>query len=206
MRSHRKLTIAAALLATVAICIPASARINGPDYQALKACLANCIATTDPWTVARALCGADCVADYVDSKLSIASTNGGDGTLDSLAEYVVVDVPRNFLALDLDTSGDPIISIDWYLVRPGNTNPAPLGSGFSIGLIPAQFSGDPDGYLVADATRQSGAEAVHVLYVGAVAGAPPLPGVSTWLLILLIAGLAISGIWMIARRRATAIA
>jgi hypothetical protein len=64
-----RMTPAVVLLSVLSLGLQTTDSFAGPAYQAYKACLRNCIATTAPWTWARAVCGADCTADYVDTKL-----------------------------------------------------------------------------------------------------------------------------------------
>ncbi len=190
--------------ASSACCATAMA---GPAYQALKACLQNCINTTPRWSVARALCGADCLADYADSKISL-STNidpsssgyfafGGVPTLDWTAGGLV-SVVMNVIQTPLQA---PIDRIDFRLFNEEFNTNTPFGQfltsangdGQSAGQFVGTFDSTPfkamDGWVIAE---------IH--YVGAgdevddVAGIYMIPTPSS----LALAGL---GALAVARRR-----
>ena len=150
----------------VLLCVPTAKA--GPAYQALKACLRNCIATTAPWTVARALCGADCLADYADSKIALNAGPNLGIAVASTGFSMIQGIPYLNLIGDLSATvsvdilhGPAPLQVDYILVSDlhnpadpafgmllGSSNNA--GNGFAFAFAPVA-----DGYVVAQARYTS---------------------------------------------------
>ncbi|QOJ00375.1 MAG: hypothetical protein HRU70_07690 [Phycisphaeraceae bacterium] len=111
----------------------------GPDYQAYKRCLANCIRTTPRWSWARAACGADCVADYLDSKISFDARVLPDSSayvsvhgIDAL-DWRTPDPRLVVLRINRTPLNLPIEMITLHLM---NDNAPPEIGGMIVGQVP----------------------------------------------------------------------
>ena len=158
-----------ALIAVIASLVCADRAQAGPDYQALKACLRNCIATTPPFTRARLLCVLDCYADYVDSKLSSNSLDnkfnpgstgyvidgGGSDFRDAYLD--LTGAATATVSLDILPGQPTPLQVDYILVSDAFNPPDPVfgtflgsstdaGSGFAFSFAPVL-----DGIIVAQA-------------------------------------------------------
>ncbi len=133
-------------LVTVVGSIFYASHANADTYAQYKACLRNCIATTDPWTVARALCGLDCTAAWADQKISININIGlsSTGFKDKGGVPNLLFSAGDSVTVDFDIlSGDTLSSVDLILVDDSNNPPDP-----SFGVIVGTDSDGMDGWSV----------------------------------------------------------
>lgn len=140
----------------------------GPAYQALKECLINCINTTPRFSLARALCGADCLADYADTKLGsqlafnpnfegtpgLVSTDTGDCLItDGFVSPIDVlfsmpDAPAEIASVSLRLFNDDNVgTVEDFGTLLGTMTPLG-GDQFSFSLDPGSLG--PDGWLIAE--------------------------------------------------------
>ncbi len=132
-----------------AICLSSVAL--GQTYNELKMCLQDCINTTPPWTIARALCVADCTLNPprrpgVLSQSSGYTPYGGTNVLDWTAGGMVT------VAISMpDMPGAPVIDrIDFRLYNSTFSTLDPFGvflastpgNGMTSGVFSATFNSD----------------------------------------------------------------
>ncbi|MEK6700778.1 MAG: hypothetical protein AABZ53_00815, partial [Planctomycetota bacterium] len=180
--------------ATIAVLSLAGTAHAGPAYQSLKACLANCIATTNPWTWARAACGADCVADYADSKFSLAAgidpgSSGWeiDGSGNTVLNWGEAPGAMVMLRIGQTPQHLPIARIEFRLM---NLQHPPSSGGILVGvaqgqnrtqgLFQATVQNNPDlvgqgGYLVAEIRYVGVNDVDDVAVINVQAGPLPCP-------------------------------
>jgi hypothetical protein len=135
-------------------------------YHQLKACLRNCINTTEAGSWARLVCVLDCYAAWADQKISInvdiSPGSTGYGDLEG-HRYLLID-EGNLATVVFDVlSGDPLERIDLILVsdehNPGDPGFGILvgsdndgGDGWSVTFDPATMGASPwSGVLVGEA-------------------------------------------------------
>jgi len=209
----------------IAIGASLSDAARADSYAELKACLRNCIDTTEPLTKARFLCVLDCYAAYADQKvslnISIASSSTGYLPMD-LPECPGPQIQVNLGAMvtvNFDiSSGDNLESIDLILVDDDNNPADPAfgtlvgtdsngGDGWSITFDSTPF-GDFSGVLVAEAHFTGHNEEVDGDQAVIRAGTLSLciPTVSEWGLAVLTLALLCAGTIVLGFRRQAVLA
>jgi hypothetical protein len=195
-------------------------QVRADTYHQYKACLRNCINTTNPWTWARAKCGADCTAAWADQKISININI----SIASTGYNVRRDIPNllveagSLVTVDFDIETlDPLNSIELILVDDANNPDDPDfgtivgtdvdgGDGWSITFDSTPY-GNFSGFLLARADFDGHDEEIDGDQAVILIGTSPLeaPGVPTttqWGLVTLALVLLGTGAMLIARRRA----
>ncbi|MBU0617393.1 MAG: hypothetical protein KKI02_06735 [Planctomycetes bacterium] len=160
----RKRSIMVLAIAGVVLGLAQAAQAD--TYQQLKACLRNCINTTEAGSWARLVCVLDCYAAWADQKVSInVDINPGSTGFGELEghTYLLVDQAALATVVFDVLSGDPLERIDLILVNDEHNPDDPdfgilLGSdndggdGWSVTFDPAAVGFTPwSGVLVGEA-------------------------------------------------------
>lgn len=178
-------------------------------YHQLKACLRNCIDTTDAWTIERAICVADCYAAWADQKLSLNIDIGGNSTGfdgECSPRRMLIAAGSNVTVHVTVDSLDTLTSIDFILVDDAHNPADPSfgtllgtdnngGDGWSLTFNSAPY-GNFSGVLVAQAHFTGHNEEIDgdqaVIMIGTQPH-PCIPTVSEWGMVILLLTMLIAG-------------